>query len=396
MDIRYRSAAEFMPHADWLCTTEQPARTCSCRYCLRNMFDERSVQGGENSHNKDNTRCSEQGRSLGKSTPRCSAKSTPSVSSRASRRSHSNPPIRTSTPKKSADCPRDSLPADGAKTVLACVRVAVSKSLPSADGALLAAVPWPTMHELVWCKLQHPIVWVDVVIDFWPGIIKAAPLGQDECLVTLLGNIRDVRVSLQAMVPYQAHRVEEATIRKLQPTRRKRIRAALLDLEEYGGTVMDDSRFSTISSAFLFAISFSVHLATMWSWTANSEITGPVSASTRSLPRRYALRSQKHKEERYGVLWWGPERIEERQLVQLKMSPSAIFTNPDTPTASVFTAYPTGLDQPIFLQIHSMFYRQKPQKKGDHLVGPVVAGMIFDLVDESQYGTRSRSAQANH
>ena len=380
-DVRYRSAAEFMPHAEWLCATGQPPRVCECRYCPRDELDKRSTREGKSSQRRNFQRL--KSRPLPKMTSRAtrdSAKPTPSASSRASRRSRSPLLIPTSTSR---------LPVDGAQNVLGCVRVAVAKTPPSADGAPLTVAPWPTIHELVWCGLEHPITWIDGVIDFWPGIIKAGPKGLDGYLVTLLGNARDVHVSLHAMLPYPSYQVKEAILHELQPMGRKRARIALLDLEEYAGVDMDDSSFSVISSALSFAVSFSVHLATAWSWTANQETGGSVSTSSRSQSTKYRLRSQKHTEEGYNVLWWGPERIEVRQLVQLKMSTSAISIDPNTLATPVSATFPTEPDKPVFLQIHSMSYRRKSQKGADHLTGPVVAGAIFDLMDESQYGMRS-------
>jgi hypothetical protein len=396
--VRYRSAAEFIPHAEWLCATGVPARACECRYCTHDKFSELSAQGRKSSQNNTNVQSSKRRHLPEKfSRTRSPAKPTPSVSSRASRKSRPNPPSPVPTSESHAGRSPGLSPVDSARMVLAYVRVAAPRIAPNAGCPLPAVVPWPNMHELVWCKLRYPIVWVDLVIDFWPGIIKAAPKGPDGYLVTLLGNTRDVDISLHAILPYQAYRVEEDILCKLQSTRRKQLRTVPLDLEEYGGVEMDVSRFSIISSAFLFALSFSVHLATAWSWSANSETPGSVSTSTRSQPMRYTLRSQKHREERYGVLWWGPERIEERQLVQLKLSPDAIFTDPNVPVAPALATYPTGLDRPIFLQIHSIFYRQNSQKRGDCLIGPVVAGAIFDLVDEDQYGTGDRvTAQTHH
>ena len=221
---------------------------------------------------------------------------------------------------------------------------------------------------------------MDGVIDLWPGIIKASPKGSGGYLVTLIGNTHDVFISLYAMVPYQAFRADEAMLRKLQPPRRKCVHTTLLNLEEYAEVEMDDDRFSTVSLAFSFAIAFSAHLATAWSWSANPDAAG-------SRPVKYALRSQTHKEKRYDVLWWGPECIEERQLVRLKMTSGAIFTDPNSPTVPALANYPVGPDQPLFLQVHSIFYHQK-RGQGRERLGPVVAGSMFDLVDENQYGAR--------
>lgn len=389
-DVRYRSAAEFMPHAEWLYTTEQPARTCGCRYCPRDKSDKRSVPKGKGSHHEGKLQRPKP-RPLPENLSRARrpAQPIPRISSRAGRGSHSKPLSVTSTSKDRTGSSPDLLPSHGAKKVLGCVRVAVPKGSYSNGGTILTIASWPTMHELVWCKLEHSVIWIDAIIEFWPGIIKESPKGPEGYLVTLLGNTRDIHVSLHAMLPYQSYQVEEAMLHKLQSAGRRRARTTLLDLEEYSRVEMDDSRFSSISSAFSFAISFSVHLATVWSWAVNPETGSSVPPSSISRPVAYHLRSQKHTEKQYSILWWGPERIEIQQMVRLKMSTSAISIDPDVLTTPVLASYPTELDEPTFLQIHSISYRQKSQKTGDRLTGPVVAGAIFDLVDENPSGTRS-------
>ena len=394
-NVRYRSAAEFMPHAEWLCTVEPPARACECRHCPRDKVYENPTQERKGPHRKNNAQHQKSRSSLGR-LPRAggSAISTSAISSQPNRRLRSNTPDPTSTTnplKKSSLYPS---PVDGDQNLLGCVRVAIHQTTPATQGAPI----WPTAHELIWCKLQHSVKWTDVTIDFWPGVIKAGPEELDRYLVTLLGSTHDLRFPLHALMPYRLYRVEETVLQKLQSAHKKRARPTLLNLEEYMRVDMDEHRFSTISSAFLFAISFSDHLATAWSWTANQTASSASSASSTSTsrPTRYCLRSQKRGEERFSVLWWGPERIEVRQLVQLKVSTAAIFIDPDILSAPTLATHPTEPDQPVFLQIHSMSYRRKSEKKGDHLTGPVVAGAIFDLVDESQYGTGLHCGPRHH
>ena len=274
--------------------------------------------------------------------------------------------------------------------------MAVSESRPSPGGNPISTFPWPAVHELIWCKLRHPIVWADVVIDLWPGIIKTIPDDSGDYTVTLLGNTQDSFVPLHAMVPYQTFRMDNAVISKLQLTRRKR--TTLLNLEEYEGVEMDDDRFSTVSSAFSFAITFSTCLATVWSLATNKGVEGSGSTNSGSRPVRYALRSREHKEERFDVLWWGPERIGERQFVQLKMTSSAIFPGPSPPTVPALVEYPIGSGGPAFLKIHSIFHHRKSWQGRERFTGPAVAGAIFDLVDETQYGARllSRARYITH
>ncbi|KAF9644160.1 hypothetical protein BDM02DRAFT_3131943 [Thelephora ganbajun] len=266
---------------------------------------------------------------------------------------------------------RSSLVADS-HSILACVRVAAPIVAPSADVNLHLASAWPILHELVWCKLRQPIARVEILVDFWPGLIKEGTNGSNEYLVTLIGITHNVSISLDVMVPYRAYQMGENLIRGIQRCCRGETRIRLFNLDRYLRTEMDDNRFAVVSAAFLFAIAFSEHLATVWSWTSKSNIDDP--------------RSRRSKEEKYDVLWWGPECIERRQLVQLKMPRDAISIGEDASAAPPLTGNcPAGLERPAFLQIHSISYWPKSQRTGGSVTGPVVVGMVFELADEHQY-----------
>ena len=376
-NFRYRSAAEFMPHALWLLDkndTAGPSSPCRCRHCLQ---DKGAVRG--------------KGRLPRRSAARGLIKST---SSRlpTNRRSSMKPsgPIHSYPSKNTTDdTPRHPRRPSGivdGRTVLARVRIADPITAPSADIDVRSATAWPVLHELVWCKLHRPIAWVEVLIDFWPGIIKEDVDGSNEYQVTLIGITHDVSISLDAMVPYQTYRTEEALVCRIQRCCRGKTRIKLLDLDRYLGIKMDDSRFAAVSSAFLFAIKFSEHLATVWSWTSKLNVTDHEPAVAAPTPSRYALRSRRSKEEGYGALWWGPECIKKWQLVRLKMSQDAISFGEDVSAAPPLTDSPVGSGSPIFLQIHSISYWPRSRRTGSSLAGPVVAGMIYELVDERQCG----------
>ena len=218
-----------------------------------------------------------------------------------------------------------------------------------------------------------------VVIDMWPGIIKEDNDGSDQYLVTLIGVTNNELVSMDAMVPYRAHRTAETLISGIRQLCRGQTRIKFLNLDRYLGRELDKNRSTVVSSAFLFATAFSEHLATVWSWKLKSNVVDPSSVRPAPSRSRYPLRLRKTTTE-YDALWWGPECIEKRQLVQLKMSRDVI--SDPSPT----TDHSAGLEESVFLQIHSISCLPKSRRAGESIAGPVIAGMVFELTDGHQCG----------
>jgi len=363
-----------MPHALWLwamADTADPPPSCQCRHCLQ---DKGAVRRKESSSQKS--------RKLVKSaTSRSLPNRRSSAKLSGATQSHLPKVTTVALPHRTR---RSSLIADG-QSILARVRISAPIAAPSPDAHSVNT--WPILHELVWCKLQRPIAWAEVLIDFWPGIIKEDIDGSNEYLVTLIGITHNVSITPGSMMPYRAHRVGETLVCVFQRCCRGETRVRLLNLDRCLRTELDDNLFSVVSSAFLFAITFSERLATLWSWTSKSNITdrGPVVAAPSQ--SRYALRSRRSKTEQYDALWWGPECIERGQLVQLKMSQDVISISEDLSVAPPLTTnHSAGPGRPTFLQIFSITHRQKSQRIEGSLAGPVVAGMIFELTDEHQDG----------
>lgn len=344
-------------------TETDPPSPCQCRHCLQ---DNGAVRGKELLSHKPATRKPTKS-TLSRLPPNRRPSMKLSGTVHSPKDTAGDPPRRAQRP----------VIADG-QTILARVRVAV----PSADVVNPhSANSWPILHELVWCKLWRPIAWAELLIDFWPGIIKEDIDGSNEYVMTLIGVTHNVSISLDDMVPYRAYRIEETLVHGVQRCCRRETRVRLLNLDRYLRAELDDNRFAAVSSAFLFAIAFSEHLATVWSWTSKSNIADSGSVVAAPSKSRYALRSQRSKEQ-YNVLWWGPECVESRQLVRLKMSHDALSINEDVWAAASSSS--VGSERPIFLQVHSISHWLKSQRMGRSLAGPVVAGMIFELVDENQ------------
>ena len=363
-----------MPHALWLraaADTANPPPSCQCRHCLR---DKGAVRGKELLSKKSASRKPTNSTALRLPPNRRS-----SIKSSSITHSHSS---KDTTRGSQRHTLQPSIVNN--QSILACVRVAAPITAPNADIDARSANAQPILHELVWCKLRRSIAWEEVAIDFWPGIIKEDIDGSNEYVLTLIGVIQNIPVSLDATVPYRAYRTEETLIRGIQRCCRGETRPRFLNLDRYLRTEMDGSRFAAVSSAFIFAVTFSEHLATVWSWSSKPNISGRGSVVAAPSQSRYALRSQRSKAKQYDVLWWGPECIKSRQLVQLKMSQDVIFMNEDVSAAP--TNRSAGSEGPVFLQIHSISYWPKPQRMRRSLAGPVVAGMIFELTDEHQHG----------
>ena len=317
-------------------------------------------------------------KSVNSRAPRLSQNGTRSLKPPATTHSHSSKDTADDSSRRSR-----SPQIIDSQSVLACVRVAAPIVAPSVSVCGHSASAWPILHELVWCRLQRPIAWAGVLIDFWPGIIKGDIGGSNKYLATLIGVTDDVSVSLDDMVPYQAYWVEKALFSAIQMRCRGRTRVRLLDLDRDLRAEMNDSQYAAVSSAFLFAITFSKHLATVWSWASKTNTPDCGSATSSPSFSRYALRPRRSKEGQYTMLWWGPERIERRQLVRLKMSRNVIDIDdgvsavpPSTVDRSI------GSESPAFLQIHSISHWRKSLRPGGSLAGPVVAGTIFELVDK--------------
>ena len=358
-----------MPHALWLwakSNATDPPPSCQCRHCLP---DRRAVRGKE--------LLSQKSRKPVKPTVlRLPPNRRSPIKFSSTTLSHSS---NGTTDGSQHHTTRPSITDN--QSIFACVRVAAQIATPSVDGNARSANTQPILYELVWCKLWRSIACAEVLIDFWPGIIKEDINGSDEYVVTLIGISHDMSISLNAMVPYRAYRIEETLIRGIKRCCRGGTRVRLLNLNRHLGTELDDNRFAAVSSVFLFAVTFSEHLATVWSWSSKLDNADCGSVAAAPSQSRYALRSQKSKEEQHNTLWWGPECIKIRQLVQLKISRDVISMGED-----VSAPGSVGSKGPVFLQIHTMSYLPKSQRTRRSLAGPVVAGMVFELTDEHQYG----------
>ena len=380
-NIRYRSAAEFAPHALWLwevANTRDPPPICKCLYCS----DGGGVAGGKKNLPQE---------------PRVRSKPVTPVTPRTTFNARPTKTIsgiaHPGSSKVTGNVPpnheqRPSIITHN-HSILAHVRVSTPIVASNPYVGVCSTGGWPLPHELVWCELRRPIIWTGVLIDLWPGIVKEHNDGSTQYLVTLIGIARDERVSLDAMVPYRAHQTGDALVRVIRQSCQGQSRLRLLDLDRYLGPELDDDGRGVVSSAFLFALEFSGRLTTVWSWT--SELGTPGHSSVRS--SRYALRSRRSKTQ-YDALWWGPECIKRWRLVQLKMSKDVIAMGEDAsnglPPAK---NHSVALDTLTFLQIHSISYLPRSQRGRGSLCGPVVAGMIFGLTDGDQRGEQFISSE---
>ena len=392
---RFRSAAEFLPHASWLTKGgANPSTLCGCNLCLKAHA---KSAGGVLPPPSKTPQIHPGALSEERASESCSQPSPSSIGDdRASMVSLQPPPmdgVRKSGRRLATRIPR----ADSTRTSRAVayfVRASTPVGVSTPQDYPPPTGPWPVLHELVWCKLRKPIESSGTAIDFWPGIIKRHEerFAGTVYHVSLLGNKHDIAFTINHLLPYQAYRMDGAMVQELRRRGVGRRRIALLDLEKVTGTELDDSRFSVISSTCIFALTFSQQLSAVWSCTSDPEPRRP-SASTYQLQEEWRPETrQRSRKKQYSTLWWGPERIRLQQIVRLKISLPSVRFDRQILNAR-FTPGPkeSGPTTLLFLKIRSIFFDTPEARDDGPGTNPSVSGALFGLVsDADQRGASLR------
>lgn len=198
--------------------------------------------------------------------------------------------------------------------------------------------------------------------------------------ISLLGNKYDIPFTVNSLLPYQAHRMDGTLVQELRRRATGCRRIALVNLEKAIRTKLDDAKFSTISSTFVFALEFCQQLSTFWSCTPQPhrrEVSG--------------LQTPRNSKKEYKNLWWGPECIQAQQVVRLKVSLSSIHLDRKVLNDKPPQAEGSGRQTLVFMKVHSIFSESSQVRNNAPTAAPFVSGVLFGLVPVSDEEGTNRS-----
>lgn len=198
--------------------------------------------------------------------------------------------------------------------------------------------------------------------------------------ISLLGNKYDIPFTVNSLLPYQAHGMDGTLVQELRRRATGCRRIALVNLEKAIRTKLDDAKFSTVSSTFVFALEFCQQLSTFWSCTPQPhrrEVSG--------------LQTPRNSKKEYKNLWWGPECIQAQQVVRLKVSLSSIHLDRKVLNDKPPQAEGSGRQTLVFMKVHSIFSESSQVRNNAPTAAPFVSGVLFGLVPVSDEEGTNRS-----
>ena len=281
--------------------------------------------------------------------------------------------------------------------------------------------------EVVWCQIEPPFISsdnADLVIDFWPSIVRETrthitiPGGRSDSNIRDYGAQQSTRYKLQLLgvlhccvmpeselLPYLGYiSPEHLLLHAQQQAPPSNVTSPeLYELSDFyplaESTFVSDppipnapqdyqppkfvsATFERALVSWALAIQVAAQIAGDWTFSDEYDIKlrftelatpPPLSASTSQAPLPPRLEPKPVTEQRYQGIWWGGERIWESELVRLQTSRSSVNI------AELLPASPGAEDRTVFALVNGMFI----EATHDNKAKGKICGPLLELAEES-------------